>query len=143
MTTETKTRVEKEINRSVHKQRVPIGRFRNILSVPDLPPNKVGRWVVDRDAGNRIQMFLNAGYEFVTQKGLIVGERKVDASKETGDVVARISGGETLYLMAIDRALYEQDQAAKQLKVDEVERAMDAEARKESRYGEGLQAKTS
>jgi acyl-coenzyme A synthetase/AMP-(fatty) acid ligase len=43
------SRLEKEINRSVHKTRVPIGRFRDILAVKDLPPGKVGRWVLDND----------------------------------------------------------------------------------------------
>jgi hypothetical protein len=85
-----------------------------------------------------LQRFLDAGYEFVTQRGLVVGEQKADASREAGDLVSRGSGAYILYLMVIDRDLYEQDQAAKQAEVDKTEAAMREAGRSPNHYGDGL-----
>lgn len=102
-------------------KRIPIHSHRDILAVANLPDDKKARWVLDRE--NRIQIFQEAGYDFVTSKGITVGDRKVDGTRETGDIVA-IRGtddGARLYLMAIDRDLFDADQLHKSKLLDAVD----------------------
>ena len=120
--------------KSVHVKRVPIHESRDILTAK-IPDGKVGRWVADR--GNRIQTFKNAGYDFVTDLGAVVGEKRVDGDRAVGSTVCKMGDqdGTMLYLMAIDQELYDQDQAAKQSAVDKTEEAMQAQTEKSGHYG--------
>lgn len=108
---------------------------RQILNVDDVPDHLVARWVLDTK--NRCQVFENAGYQYITDRGLAVGDRKVDGSKAAGSVVCKVgnSTGEMLYLMAIDRTFYEEDQASKQARIDEIEEELYAQTSKEGHYG--------
>ena len=131
MTTKT-SKVEKNLDRP---KRIPMAEARQILNVDDVPDHLVARWVLDTK--NRCQVFQSAGYQFITDKGLSVGDKKVDGSKATGNVVCKVgnSTGEMLYLMAIDRKYYEEDQASKQAKIDSVEEELYAQTSKEGHYG--------
>ena len=70
------------------------------------------------DEGNRLQIFLDGGYEFVNDE---------NATDSTDDVGTRISKvvdkgtGKKAYLMRIDKELYDQDQAVKQARNDEID----------------------
>jgi hypothetical protein len=116
----------KKTNKTSKPKRLPIHSHRDILTVANLPDDKHGRWVLDRE--NRIQIFQEAGYNFVTSKGLVVGDRKVDGTQEVGDIVC-IRGtddGARLYLMAIDKELFEEDQLYKSQKLDAVDQELQA-----------------
>ena len=94
------------------------------------------RWVNDTE--DRLLRFTEAGWEFVTDKNLTVGEPTVNASKETGSVVVkRVGGDREAYLMCIDKEWYDEDQAAKSQAVDDQERAMYAQlnSSQDGRYG--------
>ena len=131
MTTKT-SKVEKNLDRP---KRIPMAEARQILNVDDVPDHLVARWVLDTK--NRCQVFENAGYQYITDRGLAVGDRKVDGSKAAGSVVCKVgnSTGEMLYLMDIDRTFYEEDQASKQARIDEIEEELYAQTSKEGHYG--------
>lgn len=132
--TEEKVRPENKEDRAENRpKRVPLHEARNILTV-DLPDDLVGRFVLDKP--NRIETFLRAGYFFVNKKGLQVGDPRVDGSKIPGDTVAVPNkDGRMLYLMAIEKELYDADQAAKQKPLDEMEDAIRAELNQPGKYG--------
>lgn len=108
-------------------KRTPVSGNRNILTVDKIPAGKVARWV--NDDGNRLLKFLQGGWEFVTDTGIGVGEKTVEASRGVGSVVYRLvgtkAGNEPLYayLMIISKEWYDEDQIAKEvnLRADESE----------------------
>jgi len=128
----TTSKVEKNLDRP---KRIPMAQARQVLNVEDVPDNLIARWVLDTK--NRCQVFESAGYEYITDKGLAVGDKKVDGSRAAGSVVCKVgnSTGEMLYLMAIDRKYYEEDQATKQAKIDSIEEELYAQTSKEGHYG--------
>ena len=71
------------------------------------------RWVID-DV-NRLQMFKEAGYTFVHEKG------KSDSSDSRRSRRAGDHDPRNMYLMEIPTKHYEEDQAIKQRQVDEVD----------------------
>ena len=132
--------VPKRPNRDVSPRptRTPVAGNRDRLSVKGLPEGVVPRWVNDVDDGSRIQLFLDAGYQFVTAKGLMVGDRTVETStKDTGSIRTKNVGqGITAYLMALDRELYTEDQDAKHAEIDRTESTMFEDSiNPEDRYG--------
>lgn len=109
---------------------------RNILTVQDKDPELEYRWF--NDVEERLFHAKNAGWEFVTDKGITVGDPTVNASTEVGSVVSKkVGGGVVAYLMALPKEFYEEDQEAKQDKVDRQERAMYEELNspQDGRYG--------
>lgn len=108
---------------------------RNILTVRNKNVDKEYRWVNDID--DRLYRFTEAGWEFVTDKGLEVGDPTVNADKELGSVVVKRSGTREMYLMCIDKEWYDEDQAAKAEKIKETEQAMyeQLNSSQDGRYG--------
>lgn len=102
-------------------RRTPVGT-RNILTVSNKDENYVYRVVNDVDEGDRINRFIEAGYEVVKSKDVSVGEKRVEAPSVEGSI-ARISvgGGTKGVIMRIRKDWYEEDQAAKQREVDATE----------------------
>lgn len=101
--------------------RVPVGGSRNITSVNDTPEGFVDRWVNDKDG--RIEKFKRAGYENVQTAN--VGDSGVDSTHAESGVVSRDMGqGTTSYLMRQRQDYFNEDQAAKQEKVDETENSI-------------------
>ena len=83
------------------------------------------------DTGSRISNFKAAGYEFVDDTELSVGDSRVSDSGELGSGKRVISNDGTVsYLMRIKKEFYDEDQAAKASQVDEQESAMTADASK-------------
>ena len=112
--------------------RVPVSGMRDILTVMNKDENFVYRFVKDVDEqGSRIQRFLRGGYEFERvgrDSNISVGADAVYKSrrKDVGSII-RYPGdshGTYLYLMKIRKDWYEEDQKAKQDKIDEVEDLM-------------------
>ena len=113
-------------------KRVPISGNRNILTVSGIPKGYMGRWVNDVD--NSIDKFKAAGYEFVTDKNVVVGDRTINSGNDVGSIVTKnVGGGVVAYLMAQRKEYYEEDQAAKANSIAETEAAITR--KKEGQYG--------
>ena len=99
----------------------------------DKDPNFVYRFV--NDTGSRISNFQSAGYEFVEDSELKVGDSRVLDPSDLGSAKRVTSNDGTVsYLMRIKKEYYEEDQAAKAALNDETERAMKRDAAQD-RYG--------
>jgi len=117
------------------KKRIPVsGAERNILTVRNKEPGFVYRFV--NIVSDRVQKFMDAGYEVVTREQAgDVGDRRVDSSEGTSSIVEKGVGlGQKAILMRQPEEFYIEDQKAKQTRVDELEAAMKHEA-KQGRYG--------
>lgn len=102
--------------------RVPLSRYRDILSVMGKDPNRHYRWVKDtHENGSRLLEFKRAGYEHVRASEVTVGEEKVDKESTTGDIVRLNYKGETLFLMAQPMEFREEDLAANRKELRELE----------------------
>lgn len=104
-------------------KRTPIGS-RSILSVTGKEPGFTYRIV--NDTGDRVQQFLEAGYELVESAAVKVGDNRVDkASAEGSKAQVTIDrNGNKAFLMRIRDEWYQEDQAAKQAKVKALEDAI-------------------
>lgn len=81
------------------------------------------------DTGSRIHNFKQAGYEFVADTEIAVGDSRVIDASEFGSTKRVISNdGTTSYLMRIKKEFYDEDQAAKAEFISEQEAAMKKEA---------------
>jgi hypothetical protein len=105
-------------------RRSPVeGRHRLKLRGKGEDPNYHYRLINDTD--DRIGSFLDAGWEFVTDEEIRIGDSKVDETTPFGKArVVSVGGGLKAYLMKQKREWYEEDQAAKQALVDKHEQAM-------------------
>ena len=112
---------EKRVARKSLFQRGP----QSILGEKD--PNYVYRFV--NDTGSRVANFQSAGYEFVEDKDLVVGDSRVFDPSDLGSAKRVTSNdGTTSYLMRIKKEYYEEDQAAKAALINEIEQAMKRDA---------------
>ena len=77
------------------------------------------------DVGSRISNFKAAGYEFVEDPEIDVGDSRVfDPSSEGSAKVVTSNDGTKAYLMRIKKEWYNEDQAAKAERINEQEAAM-------------------
>lgn len=112
------TQKSSEVRKAV---RIPMGGRRNITTVNDTPDGYIDRWV--NDSTGRISRVKQAGYEHV--QAASVGDSNVDGTHSEDGVVSRDMGqGVTAYLMRQRKDYFEEDQAAKQVIVDESEDSM-------------------
>lgn len=112
--------VERTKNRP---KRVPLGHRSRLSFVGiRIPKDMVPR--VINDQGTRIQEALEAGYRFVLSDGKLGEIRCADPSKIGSYVTKSVGGGTMGFLMAIPKDFYDEDQAAKQAKVNETEKGM-------------------
>ena len=101
--------------------RHPIGAKRDVLTVQNPDENYVYRVVNDNPG--RIDRFKEAGYELVENATL--GTSHADGSQADAGVVSKDVGkGVTAYVMRQRRDWYDEDQAAKQRRIDEAEDGM-------------------
>lgn len=116
--------------------RIPVGSARDILTVQGKDPNYEYRWVLDDPKRpGRLQRFKDGGYEVVTDTNE-VGQNTVDRGKKLGSAITRPDGGNTLVLMRILKEWYDEDQAAKAEKIDDLEATMIQDAQEgDGRYG--------
>jgi len=93
----------------------------------DKDPNYVYRFV--NDTGSRVANFQAAGYEFVQDTDLVVGDSRVFDPSDIGSGKRVTSNDGTVsYLMRTKKEYYEEDQAAKAAQISETEQAMKQEA---------------
>ncbi len=116
-------------------KRIPVSGQRDILTVPNMDPAYVYRWV--NDEPGRIAKFLEASYEFVPVEGQ-VGDATVDSSHSIESAVSKTvkrTGGQA-YLMRIRKEYYDEDFLAKMQKIDDGEKALFHKLQNdEGRYG--------
>lgn len=123
-------------------KRVPVGGNRDILTVKGQDPDFKYRWVKDKgETGGRIHKFLQASYEFVDASlsaKLGLGDDFVYDTQDTGSLIRKPAGdGEYLYLMRIANTFYNEDQAAKQIDIDEREIQIVRERNPDSQVDDG------
>lgn len=96
--------------------RTPVGQ-RNILTVKGKDPNYEYRIV--NDVEDRIAQFQEAGYELVPDEAVDVGDKRVSQGTSVGSKkVFSVGQGTKAYVMRIKKEWYEEDQRAKQRRVD-------------------------
>ena len=113
-------------------KRIPVGEARDVTTLAGRDPGRVYRWVVDGDNGERLQKFLDAGYRFETDKSnLRIGTKTVSTGSGDGSKLSMYAGKDTegnkiyQYVMSIAKEWYDEDQALKAAKIDEIEEGMD------------------
>jgi hypothetical protein len=107
-------------------QRVPVGS-RKVLTVAGKDPNYEYRII--NDSGDRVQEFLEAGYELVDNDSVRVGDKRVNnASAEGSKAQLSVGQGQKAFVVRIKKEWYEEDQAKKQAHVNELESATKAKA---------------
>jgi hypothetical protein len=106
--------------------RAPLGRKR-ILTVQGLDEAYAYRFV--NDTGDRVQSFLDNGWETIPADQVRIGDKRVNQSAPEGTVAqANVGQGQKGFLLRIKREWYDEDQEAKQVEVNRTENAMREEA---------------
>ena len=81
------------------------------------------------DIGSRIHQMKEAGYELVTDDEMVVGEARLSDPTSQGSAKRVVSkNGDVAYLMRQKKEWFDEDQKAKQDRLDELEKAMKTEA---------------
>lgn len=112
--------------------RKPVGA-RNKLEILNKDPHKAYR-LIDSDPA-RIHQFLSAGYEIEDLKAHLPGSQlRVDSPGVVDNALA-VGGGARHVLVSIDRELYDADQRAKQVYLDETEEAISKPKTSDGQYG--------
>lgn len=115
-------------------RRSSINGTRNRLNVNTKDPNFVYRIVNDVD--NRIQDFMEMGYELVDNANTKVGDKRVDnPTKEGTPVKISVGQGVQAYLMRQKKEYFEEDQKAKADRIDETESAIKRKATEDGLVG--------
>ena len=90
-------------------------------------PNFQYRFV--NDIGSRIHQMKEAGYELVTDNEMVVGDARISDPTSQGSAKRVVSkNGDVAYLMRQKKEWFDEDQKAKQDRLDELEKAMKTEA---------------
>lgn len=85
---------------------------------------------------DRVQDFIDAGWELVPKSHTEVGDKRVDNPSALGSVSqVSVGQGTKAVVMRIRKDWYEQDQSEKQKLVDGQEQTMKGDARKAADYG--------
>jgi hypothetical protein len=102
--------------------RTPISG-RNVLTVNGKEPGYSYRVV--NDNGDRIAQFLDAGYELVDASTITVGDKRVNAATAEGSKAqVSVGNGDKAYVMRIKQDWFDEDQKAKQARVNELEESI-------------------
>jgi hypothetical protein len=115
-------------------RRTPINGTRSRLSVRGKEPGYVYRIVNDTD--DRVQSLQEMGYEIVTDSKVSVGDKRIaNPTQEGSPIKVSVGQGVNAYVMRQKQEWFDEDQAAKNAKNDELEAQMKREARDAGFYG--------
>lgn len=135
---EAKRESREEVRR---KTRIPVGK-RSVLNFPQRP-GYVRRVVNDTNDGERVKMFIEAGWVPVQMPNIDGGDKRAGADSQLATAVVRSVGGGTKgILMEIKKEWYDEDQAAKMKEIDRKEATLKrkktsaANADADGNYGE-------
>lgn len=107
-------------------RRNPVGK-RNVLTVAGKEPGYEYRFV--NDIGDRVQEFLDNGWEIVEKKSVRIGDKRVgQTSGEGSAAMASVGHGTMAYVLRIREEWKKEDDADKQALVDASEAAMKEKA---------------
>ncbi len=108
--------------RATRTQRVPVTE-RSVLSVKGKEPGFHYRIV--NDQGDRVQQMLDAGYEIVEASAVQVGDKRINAVAAEGTKAqVSVGGGTKAFVMRQKQEWYDEDQTAKQARVNQSEEAV-------------------
>ena len=114
-------------------KRTPVGQ-RNVLTVSGKEEGFVYRIV--NDTADRVQQFLDAGYELVDASTVRVGDKRVNASSPEGTKAqVSVGQGDKAFVMRIKDEYYKEDQAAKAAEINRLEQTMKQTASGAADYG--------
>jgi hypothetical protein len=115
-------------------RRTPINGTRSRLSVRGKEPGYVYRIVNDTD--DRVQSLQEMGYEIVTDSKVSVGDKRIaNPTQEGSPIKVSVGQGVNAYVMRQKQEWFDEDQAAKNAKNDELEAQMKREAKDAGFYG--------
>jgi len=115
------------------RKRIPLGT-RNVLTAPKRP-GFVRRFV--NDEPDRIQAFIDAGYEIVKDDSISSGDDKTGRPSHMGSLInPSVGSGKKAILMEIKKEYYDADQAERSAKTKAIENEMRRD--KSKLYGDGL-----
>lgn len=113
----TKEAIAKEP--SGRTRRTPVSR-KNILTVQGKDPNYHYRIV--NDVGDRVQSFIDAGYELVPDDKVRVGDKRINKTSSEGSIShLSVGQGDKAFVMKIKKEWFDEDQATKQAEVNRME----------------------
>jgi hypothetical protein len=101
-------------------RRRPVGTA-NRLEFTNLDPSRNYRLV--NAEPHRINMFEQAGYRIEKLEDFMPGYARLDSGLSQ-DNVLQVGGGQKQVLMSIEKEFYEEDQTAKQVKLDDLEKSL-------------------
>lgn len=105
--------------RMARSTRVPVTE-RNILSVKGKEDGYHYRIV--NDTGDRVQQLMDAGYEIVDASSVQVGDKRINSTSPEGtQAQVSVGGGVKAFVMRQKLDWYNEDQAAKQARVNQLE----------------------
>lgn len=137
----TETAGAPEVATPVRKRSKINDRFDGPLHIPNPDPDYVYRWVIDRaDNGVRVTRLRANDWEFVTnEEGLQISDSFLfNGSGNVGSIYrapANRAANEFYFLMKIRREWYEEDQEAKQSRIDRTEQGLFQVDKKDGQYG--------
>jgi hypothetical protein len=115
-------------------RRTPINGTRNRLHVRGQEDGYVYRIVNDVD--DRITSLQEMGYEIVTDKGVTVGDKRIaNPTQEGSPVKVSVGQGVQAYVMRQKKEFFDEDQASKAERVNELENSMKRDAKEAGFYG--------
>ena len=115
------------IKTSERTRRTPINGTRNRLSVRGKEPGYVYRIVNDTE--DRITSLQEMGYEMVTDSNVSVGDKRIaNPSQEGSPVKVSVGLGTQAYVMRQKQEFFDEDQAAKAARNNELEAGMKRDA---------------
>ena len=107
--------------------RTPLGQ-RGRLNVSGKEPGFQYRIVNDNEG--RVQDFIDAGYEIVTDNKVSVGDKRIaNPTQEGSPVKVHVGAGQQAYLMRIKDEWYKEDQDVKQAQINELEESMKTQSK--------------
>lgn len=128
----------KHLDESKRPERVPLDGARDRMTIPNMDPAYHYTW--QNDDPGQLERFIAAGYEFVTDP-VKVGQPTVNKSDRIngmGQALTLVSGPKILYALRQRIEWYEQDEKARQARID-AEEAKAAQPINDGGYG-GVEA---
>ena len=115
-------------------RRTSINGQRNVLTVQGKDPAYEYRIVNDTE--DRITTLQEMGYEIVTDKNVSVGDKRIaNPTQEGSPVKVSVGQGTQAYVMRQKQEFFDEDQASKNARNDELESGMKREAKEAGFYG--------
>lgn len=129
----TTTKRPDKDNRAERTRRPPVNGKGDILKVEGKDPNRVYR--IFNDTGTRLQQQVEYGWDIVSSEEVKIGTRSdVGAGTRASITVDRTEGTQGV-VMSIPKEWYEEDQRAKQDKIDEKESQLFKQDETQGNYG--------